>query len=67
MAQSPGQRRPYRAVFLPKLHGHGRPQPLPGERPSARAAGQGQGEQSANLGTQHVHRGDARRAAVTVH
>ena len=47
---------PHRAVFLPKLHGHGRPQPLGVEGPPARAGVQRQGEHHAHLGTQRAPR-----------
>lgn len=42
----------HRAVFLPELHGHGRPQLLGAERPPARAAVQGQREHRVHLGAQ---------------
>lgn len=56
-AEGTGQGRPYRAAFLPKLHGQGRPQPPSAEGPPAGAAAKGQGQQGVGLGT----RGGAQR------
>lgn len=42
-------RPPHQAVFLPELHNHRLPQPLPADGPSAGAGEQGQGDKRANL------------------